>query len=276
MVFNQKCLLRTSLSRKIIENSPRTLFDFDDAIYTRPGTPRSFLTEWRVRRRLHLWLREADIVTTANSFLADYAHRHSSSVVLVPMAIDTDIWKPTAGKENEQITIGWAGAPVNIPNLERIGPALSVILKKYSSLKLAVFSGEKPSLPCPFEFHPFKPGEEPAFVQSLDIGLLPLPDEEYSKGKSPIKAIQYLSCGIPVVGNVTGATAEILNENNSIRVSSHDDWIKALEVLIHDSNLRKALGETGRQFILDRHSIYKVREQLLGIFLAEKTRQAAG
>ncbi len=276
MVFNQKCLLRTSHSRKIIASGPKTLFDFDDAIYTRPGSPRSFIAEWRVRRRLHLWLREADIVTTANRFLADYARQHSPSVVLVPMAIDTDIWKPTAKKESRQTIIGWAGAPVNIPNLERIGPALSVLLKKYSSLKLAVFSGEKPSLPCPFEFHRFMPGAEPAFVQSLDIGLLPLPDEEYSKGKSPIKAIQYLACGIPVVGNMCGATAEILKQNNSIQVSSHDDWINALEVLIHDRNLRTLLGEAGRQFMLDQHSIYTVREQLLGIFLAKKNRQAAG
>ena len=276
MVFNQKCLMRSSLSREIILNSPKTLFDFDDAIYTRPGPPRSFITQWRVRRRLHLWLREADIVTTANSFLADYARQHSSSVVLVPMAIDTDIWKPIAKKKNEQLTIGWAGAPVNIPNLERIGPALSVILKKYPFLKLAIFSGKKPSLPCPFEFHLFMPGAEPDFIQSLDIGLLPLSNEEFSKGKSPIKAIQYLACGIPVVGNVNGATAEILNQNNSIHVSSHDDWINALEVLIHDRNLRTLLGKTGRQFILNRHSIYKVREQLLGIFLSEKIRQAAG
>jgi len=211
---------------------------------------------------------------TANSFLADYARQHSSSVVIVPMAIDTDIWKPAVKKETEQIVIGWAGAPVNIPNIERIGPALRVLLNKHPALKLAVFSGEKPSLPCPFEFHQFAPGAEPAFVQSLDIGLLPLPDEEYSKGKSPIKAIQYLSCSIPVVGNVKGATAEILKQNNSIHVSSQDDWINALEVLIHDRNLRTLLGETGRQLILDRHSMYTVRRQLLGIFLAEKTELA--
>ncbi|MBI5632848.1 MAG: glycosyltransferase family 4 protein [Nitrospirae bacterium] len=276
MVFNQKCLLRSSLSREILAGGPKTLFDFDDAIYTRPGPPRSFIAAWRVRRRLHLWLREADIVTTANRFLADYARQYSSSVVLVPMAIDTGIWKPTAKKESSQITIGWAGAPVNIPNIERIGPALCVLLKKYPSLRLAVFSGKKPSLPCPFEFHQFMPGAEPAFVQNLDIGLLPLPDEEYSKGKSPIKAIQYLACGVPVVGNVQGATAEILKQNNSIRVSSQDDWINALEVLIHDRNLRRSLGEEGRQLILDQHSIYTVREQLLELFLMKKTGQAAG
>lgn len=276
MVFNQKCLLRTPLSRRIIAGSPKTLFDFDDAIYTRPGPPRSFIAEWRVRRRLHLWLREADIVTTANRFLADYARQHSSSVVVVPMAIDTDMWKPAIKEESGQIIIGWAGAPVNTPNIERIGPALCVLLKKYSALKLAVFSGKKPSLPCPFEFHQFMPGAEPAFVQNLDIGLLPLPDEEYSKGKSPIKAIQYLACGVPVVGNVQGATAEILKQNNSIHVSSQDDWISALEVLIHDRNLRRSLGEEGRQLILDQHSIYTVREQLLELFLMKKTGQAAG
>lgn len=275
MVFNQKCLLGSSLSRKIFKNSPKTVFDFDDAIYTRPGSPRSFIAEWRVKRRLHLWLRSADLVTTANGFLADYARTYSSSVMLVPMAIDTDIFTPAAKNEEDLIAIGWAGAPVNIPNLERIGPALSVIVKKYSYVKLVVFSGTRPSLPCPFEYHRFIPGAEPAFVQSLDIGLLPLPDDEYSKGKSPIKAIQYLSCGIPVVGNVSGATAEILNGKNSIPVSSDGDWVNALELLIENRNLRTQLGKSGREFILERHSFSSIREQLLGIFLDARHGQAA-
>ncbi len=270
VVFNQKCLISSSLSNKIFSNSRRTIFDFDDAIYARPGSPRSFITDWRVKRRLRLWLREADIVTTANRFLSGYASQYSKAVVIVPMAIDTDIWNPSENKDDEQIRIGWAGAPVNITNIERIGHVLFAILKKYPSVKLAVFSGEKPRLSCPFEYHPFIPGAEPDFVRSLDIGLLPLPDEEYSKGKSPIKAIQYLSCGVPVIGNVQGATAEILDESNSIAVSTEDDWINALEKLLQDNNRRTMMGKAGRQFILEHHNSNKVREQLLQIFLGEK------
>jgi glycosyltransferase involved in cell wall biosynthesis len=186
------------------------------------------------------------------------------------MAVNTDIWKPLKRKPNDSITLGWAGAPVNIPNIERLNPVLNALTNKFPSLKLAIFSGEKPRLTCRFEFTPFNPGGEAAFVQSLDIGLLPLTDEEFSRGKSPIKAIQYLACGIPVVGNVFGATAEILNRSNSIAVSSDDEWISALEELILDQSRRLSMSQAARQFVLKHHNIYTVQEQLYRLFLQKE------
>lgn len=265
LVFNQKCLFRYSLAKKLIAASRRTLFDFDDAIYTRPGKPDSLLTRIRVQRRLHLWLRRSDIVTTPNHFLARYARRYSSSVEIIPMALDLETWKPLEKGFDNNITIGWTGAPVNIPLIESLDPVLTFLLKKFPYVKLAVFSGQKPKLNCPFEYHPFRPGHEPAFVQNLDIGLLPLVDEEYSRGKSPIKAIQYLACGIPVVGNVMGATAEILNEKNSIAVSTREQWLHALEKLINNRELAKAMGRAGRKHVEGNHDLKSVAKRLLAV-----------
>lgn len=269
IVLNQKCLIDSSLSNKIFDHSRKIIFDFDDAIYTRPGKPHSLITGVRVRRRFQSWLKGANIITTANRYLAKSAERYVSKVIVVPMAIDMDIWKPKRQEEERQITIGWAGSPVNLPNIERLEPILSAVLKKYPHVKLAIFSGERPRLACPFEYHSFQPGEEPVFVQRLDIGLLPLPDEEYSRGKSPIKAIQYLACGIPVVGNVIGATAEILTDENSIAVSSDDEWFHALETLIHNRERRASLGQAGRAFVVKCHNIQTIREQMLRLFLGK-------
>lgn len=265
IVFNQKCLFRYSLAKKLIAASRRTLFDFDDAIYTRPGKPDSLVTRIRVRRRLHLWLRRSDVVTTSNHFLARYARQYSDSVEIIPMALNLEIWKPLEKSFDNNITIGWTGAPVNIPLIESLDPVLTFLLKKFPFLKLAVFSGQKPKLNCPFEYHPFRPGHEPAFVQNLDIGLLPLVDEEHSKGKSSIKAIQYLACGIPVVGNVTGATAEILNEGNSIAVSTEEQWLHALEKLVTNRGLAKFMGRAGRKHIEGNHDLKSVAKRLLAV-----------
>lgn len=265
LVFNQKCLFRYSLAGKLIAASRRTLFDFDDAIYTRPGKPDSLVTRIRVRRRLHLWLRRSDVVTTSNHFLARYARQYSGSVEIIPMALDLEIWKPLEKSFDNNITIGWTGAPVNIPLIESLDPVLTFLLKKFPFLKLAVFSGQKPKLNCPFEYHPFRPGYEPAFVQNLDIGLLPLVDEEHSKGKSPIKAIQYLACGIPVVGNVTGATAEILNEENSIAVSTEEQWLHALEKLVNNRELAQFMGRAGRKHVEENHDLKSVAKRLLAV-----------
>lgn len=269
-VFNQRCLIRTSLARKIIANSRRVIFDFDDAIYTRSGKPRSWLTSVRVRRRLHLWLRRANVVTTANDFLAEYGRRYSSDVVIIPMAIDLDTWRHRGPDRRDTFTIGWAGSPVNVRHIERLEPVLSEVLATYPFIRLAIFSGRKPQLSCPFEYYPFRPGEEPEFVRNLDIGLLPLSDEEYSMGKSPIKAIQYLACGVPVVGNVFGATAEILNDNNSICVSSKEDWICALATLIKNRELAESMGRAGREFVLKYHNAKLTAQRLLKIVSGDR------
>jgi glycosyltransferase involved in cell wall biosynthesis len=266
-VFNQRALMRTSLARKIITCSRRVVFDFDDAIYTRPGRPHSWLTSLRVKQRLNLWLKRADTVTTANHFLANYARKYSPNVEVIPNAIDLTTWKPRGSKKEETIRIGWAGAPVNIPKLEQLEPVLTTLLKKYPFVNLAVFSGKKPRLTCRFEYHPFEPDKEHEFVQGLDVGLLPLVDEEYSKGKSPIKAIQYLACGVSVVGNVIGATGEILNEANSIAVSSNEEWLSALEQLINDPNRMIAMGAAGREFAEKNHDIRSTAKQRIKVFL---------
>lgn len=267
LVFNQKCLFRYSLAKKLIANSRRILFDFDDAIYTRPGNPHSLLTGLRVKRRLHLWLKRSDIVTTSNYFLARYARRYSDSVEVIPMALDLDTWKPSEKRFGEKITIGWTGAPVNVPLIESLGSVFSFLLKKYASLKLAIFSGQKPKFKCPFEYYSFRPGHEPAFVQRLHIGVLPLANEEYSMGKSPIKAIQYLACGVPVVGNVIGATGEILNVENSIAVSNEEQWIRGLEKLITNGELTESMGRAGCEQVQKNHNLKLAGEQLFKVLV---------
>ena len=99
---------------------------------------------------------------------------------------------------------------------------------------------------------PFKRGEEIKFIQGLDIGLLPLPKDDFISGKSPIKSLQYMACGVVTAGNIHGATKEILNKNNSVAIC--DDWLNPLEKIILDKNLGKALTEKGL-IDIKKHSI---------------------
>lgn len=262
LVVNQKCLVNIGLSREIRKRSRRILFDFDDAIWTRPGKPYGLITGWRVRRRLQYWLNSADVVTTANGFLADYARQYSQCVRVVPMAIDMSELYASETKR-ETIRIGWAGAPVNLPNLQRLEPVLKWVLGQYPNSELAVFSGRKPRFDVSFIYVPFTPGGEGKFIRSLDIGLLPLVREEHAMGKSPIKSIQYLACGVPIVGDIIGATREILNENNSVSVSTGDEWKKALSTLIENPDLRRTLGAQGYADVHRKHDVSVVRNQLL-------------
>lgn len=270
LLFNQKCLFNYSLAKRMIHESRRTLFDFDDAIFTRPGKPDSFITRLRERRRLKLWLTQSNVVTTPNQYLADYARKWSKVVEIIPMAIDLEQWRPPGREKttNAAIVIGWAGAPVNIPLLESLNPILTELVNKNKNLRIAVLSGQRPRLDVAYDYYPFEAGKEAEFIQKLDIGLLPLRRDEFSMGKSPIKAIQYLACGVPVVGNVFGATSEILNERNSIAVNTRDEWIDGLRRLIAQPELIRSMGEAGREHVEAHHSMVQVREKFLKILCA--------
>ncbi len=269
-VINQRCLIRTSLAKKIISQSRRLIFDFDDAIYICPGKPHSWITSKRVQHRMRIWIQGADRVTTPNHFLADYAKEYTDSVTVIPNVVDMQRWQPARRDRDDMLTIGWAGAPVNVSNVENLEPVFSYLLRKHPLLRLSIFSGEKPNLSCPFEYYPFVPGKELDFVQQLDIGLLPVVNEEFSKGKSSIKAIQYLACGIPVVANILGATAEILNSETSIAVDTHQDWLAALETLISDPNRRKVMGRACRKFAEQKHDINAATTKWLDVLQEQK------
>ena len=266
VVSNLRCLINTSQAKKIIQASQRSIFDFDDAIYTRSGRSHSFITRFKIKHRLHAWLNEADVVTTANNWLADYARQFSSSVIIVPMALDLETWKPADQKNNDFITIGWSGAPGNIPNIERLDKVLTRIISQYPFVRLSIFSGRKPVLSCPFDYYPFAHGAEADFGRQLDIGLLPLVEDEFTSGKSPIKAIQYLASGVPVIGNVFGATAEILNDTNSMSVTKEDEWMDAIKILIKNRERISTMGEAARAFAVKHHDIKTVGQQLINIY----------
>lgn len=256
LLWNQKCLFDSSLARKAIRSSRRVLFDFDDAIYTRHGKSYDLVTRFRVERRLRTWLEKADTVTVANGVLADYARQFTSNVQVIPMALDLESWSPRP-HDSDRFNIGWAGSPVNLKYLESIQGALGVVLGNNRAARLMVFSGRTPALQCPFEYYPYRPGQEIDFIRRLDIGLLPLPPEEYTRGKSPIKAIQYLACGVPVVGNIMGATKEILLPENSIGAEDEQDWVGALEALIKNRDRARAMGSAGRRHVEEFHDVKK-------------------
>ena len=246
LVINQKCLLDGRWRKKILKACPKVIFDFDDAIYTRPGKPFSWLTRLRVQHRFKNWLASSKHVITSSDFLKVQAIKYQPQTTVIPMALDMTAWKP-AEKSPKQFTIGWAGAPGNLHHLERLDIVLCKVLDRHPEAKLVIFSGKRPQLSCRYEYVPYAPGEEVKFIQRLNVGLLPLSNEEFSRGKSPIKAIQYLACGIPVVGNVYGATTDILNPQNSLAVNTTEEWVNALESLIQQPNLQEQLGKAGRK-----------------------------
>jgi len=270
LVFNQKCLFRSGLEQRIVDHAKRVVFDFDDAIWTRPDRPHSLLTRLKVRRRFGVWLRHAAPLIAANQYLASYAASQGASPVVLPMALDLSEWRPRPKPDDGKIRIGWAGSPGNLQYLLKIEPVLKKILDKHPQAQLNVYSGERPRLNVPYEYTPFEPGTEPEFSAALDIGLLPLENDEYLKGKSPIKAIQYMACGVPIIGNAYGATREILTPETGVAVDHDAGWCDALERLINNPGERAAFGEAGVQFVREKHDMLKTGQKLAELIKGSK------
>lgn len=263
MIINQKCLFANRYAKQIFALNKPTYFDFDDAIWTRPGKPYGPLTQYRVNQRLRTWLRKATGVLVANQFLAERASLHANHVHVIPMALDTSKWKPSSlDHDPGHVVIGWNGSPNNLPLLESIDKVLVNVLAQHKNVQLRVLCGKKPALSVPFDHHPFVPENEITFVQSLDIGLLPLLPDEYSHGKSPIKGLQYLACGVSVVGHINHGGTSFLTENTCLEVKADDHWQANLSNALRDSALRRRMGESGVDLIAKKHSLPAVFESL--------------
>jgi len=258
LVFVQKVLLPRCQAKKLKKLAKKIIFDFDDAIWTRPGKDYSWPTKWRVNRRLNFWLEKADIVLTPNKFLQSRALQYREKCHLLPMAIDL---KPYKKKESFSSQLGWSGAPHNLPYVESILPALCKV-----NAPLAIYSGKKPSFAC--RHVPFTVGGESHFLEQVGIGLLPLPQDAYAKGKSPIKALQYMAAGIPFVYSGEGGIDEMVDSAFAFKAQSEEEWVAHLTHLVQESTSRKEAGELARHFVEKRFCSEKLQVELETILSA--------
>ncbi len=271
LVVLQKRLMRTSWIRRVRKRAKCFVFDTDDAIWEAHGHQHSWWTRVRTDRRLRATLAAADLCTVANEHLAKALRPLSNRVEVVPMALDEQAWKPKSERPPGQIRLGWAGAPVNLSYLTALGPVLEEVQAARPDTELIVYCGEPPAWTHRVSMihKPFEPGTEADVVSGFDIGLLPLPENRFAAGKSPIKALQYAACAIPCVGANHGAAGEILIDNQTGLVASNpESWRQALLRLIDSEQDRRRLGNQARKRFLARHSQSAVLNRLIDVWTA--------
>jgi hypothetical protein len=264
-VVVQKALIRVGRVRNIRKATRRLLYDVDDAIWRPHGKKTFFIRKIREAIRLKTVVRAADLCTVANEVLASHLRTFTPRVTVIPMALDERQWTfQTKTPERKSIRIGWSGHPVNVGSIQGLESVLAQIQKEYPQVEYAIFSGEKPSLPSlKFEYMPFNPGAEAEAVRTFDIGLLPLPTDSFSEGKSPIKALQYLASGAAVVASPVGASKEFFVEpDTAIFVKSQEEWLGALRKLIGNAPLRHEMILRGRRMFEQNFSVEKMTSRV--------------
>lgn len=237
-----------SLSTLELKIKSPKIFDFDDAIYLR----QRFNGVDRI-------LRNVDGVFCGNNVIAEYARKFNENVFIINTPVDTDRFVPRNNKKTDQIVIGWSGTSGNYHSLYSIEEVLSQILKISDNVKLLISSNAPPKFKLitddKIHYIPWSPENEVEVFQMMDIGIMPLEDTPWNRGKCAYKMLLYLSCGIPVVVSPVGMNAEIFEYGNiGYPAKSTSDWADALFTLVEDEKLRKEYGDQGRKLVVNRYS----------------------
>lgn len=245
----------------------RIIYDFDDAIMFKSpadGGGRSF----KRRRTFARMARYSDWIIAGNQYLRSQALPYNKNVSIIPTAIDTNRYTvKDYGRRKEKITLGWIGSKSSIPFLRELTPAFDRLASWHKSLELKIICNE--FFDCntmPVIKKMWSLEDENTDLQDIDIGLAPLPNHEWTRGKCATKLLQYLSVGIPVVCSPVGVHNEIIREGiNGVFAASREEWAEKITLLAGDDALRRHIGSEGRKTVDAFYSLKANIPKFIGI-----------
>ena len=246
----------------------RRVFDVDDAIYVRK--PRRLgdapdESPWR-KRKFAATCRWVDEVAAGNDVLAGVARASARAVTVLPTSIDTAAYLPTTAAEDPP-TIAWIGSPENLIYLEMIRPALARLTIRHPTLKMRVICSRFPVWPeVNVECVAWSSATEAKSLAEAQIGVMPLTDDAWSRGKCAFKLLQYMAAALPCVASPVGANTEaVIDGVNGFHARSTEEWERSLESLIISPELRARFGAGGRAHVESRYSMRAYRERYLAL-----------
>jgi glycosyltransferase involved in cell wall biosynthesis len=242
LCFLQRNLIATLGTWEALIKKP-LVFDVDDAIFLgqRFGC-------------VDKLARQSSLVICGNNYLANYFDKFAPVVVL-PTAVDTDIFQPKNDFINcKNMVIGWSGTSGGFKYLYAIEPALLRLVNMHPDVLVKVVSDRCPvfaTLPAErVIFEPWHPATEVQSIHDFSVGVMPLTDDPWSRGKCSFKMLTYMATGLPVVVSPVGMNVEILRQGLcGIAAKTMDDWVDAISTLLLDSALAKKMGQTGRSIV---------------------------
>lgn len=258
VVWLQRELLSTLPTLEGLTGRPR-VFDVDDAIWLRSR----FGAADRIAR-------SSDAVICGNTFLAEHFRGVQPRVHVVPTSVDTERFGFRSLSEGSRLVIGWSGSSSGLQFLRAIEPPLRQVLDRFPQAVLRVVADRPPELPLlsgKVEFLRWAEDTEVSSLQSFDVGLMPLPDNDWSRGKCSFKMLTYMATGTPVVATPVGMNAEVLAKGTlGLAASTMDDWVDALTTLLSSLSLRQRLGQVGREVVEREFSTSVVASRIAEIF----------
>jgi glycosyltransferase involved in cell wall biosynthesis len=233
------------------------VLDFDEATFVLNIHPANRAWAWlRDPRRLSTACRSAAAVTAQNEYLAEFARRWNRNVTVIPTPVDTVARRPRPMRPPGPIVIGWLGSETTAPYLHLIDDALAEVSSASDVIVRVVGGAYSNPRVRRLEVHDFSLDREQSELDGFDIGLLPEPDDPWTRGKGGYKALLYMAAGIPVIASRVGVNPDIVaDDETGFCVRTTNEWVAALRRLINDATLRDRLGAAGRARVVERYSV---------------------
>ena len=228
--------------------SKKIIYDFDDAIMYNPKTPDQDSLSHFIPFRRTVGL--ADAVIAGNPYLANHAKRFNPNVEILPTGLDTNAYKLQPRPENNgKIRLVWIGSKSTLQYFAEIRPALEEISSRLDNVVLRIICDDFPDLQnIPIEKRLWSEDTQVTDLATSDIGLAPLPDNRFTKGKCGFKILQYAAVGLPIVASPVGVNAQyIQQDSNGFLAESTSDWVNKICQLIGEPKLRKQMGQSAKE-----------------------------
>jgi glycosyltransferase involved in cell wall biosynthesis len=271
--------LPSAFERLALRARAPVVVDWDDANFVKYNDADSRVVRGLLGGKLERLLAGSAAATCGNAYLSDYAGRYCPRSFTVPTVVDTDIYRP-APRSGEGLVIGWIGSPSTWPNVKPILPVLSELCASGDVRFRAVGAGIEARRDRfdGLELVEWSEQTEVAEVQGFDIGIMPLIDGPFERGKCAYKLIQYMGCGVAAVASPVGVNSDVLTPDCGLLATTPDEWRQALARLLDDAGLRRRMGAAGRQRAVAHYSLQAHAPRLVELFLelGNRRRQASG
>ena len=270
-IYRDAFFFGSFIEKKLAKKGVELIYDFDDAIWLKDENPnQGVFNRLKNPKKISTIISLVNKVIVGNEYLAAYALKYNANVHVIPSTIDFNKYSTDDYKTNRtSVCIGWTGSFSTLKHFETIVPALKQIKSSFGDkvyFKLIGDSSYK-NEELGIEGTPWNSDTETQDLGELDIGIMPLPDNEWTQGKCAMKGLQYMALGIPTIMSPVGVNSDIIVDGvNGMLASSEDEWVKKLSLLIQAEELRKTMGEAGRKTVLKDFSVEVNKEKWLEIF----------
>ena len=231
------------------------IYDFDDAFYLRYRGGNLGALRLLLGGKFDTVMRGAAAITAGNATLAAYARTLNANVSVLPSVVDTVHFSPGAQNDNPVFTVGWIGSPSTAPYLQSLVAPLQM-LGREQPLRLVVIGGKAPQIENVEVLEIlWSEDSEVDLINTFDVGVMPLPNDEWARGKCAFKLVQYMACGVPVVASRVGANIDLVTAECGFLVDTDAQWVDALRQVRDRPLTRRTMGASSRKRVEDAYSL---------------------